>query len=66
MSKFTDSYKAVLKKNEQSAVADNPILALVNGMPDDKVREILRLESWTETDIEDLINSVKIKEEEKI
>ena len=65
MSKFTDSYKATLNKNDQSAIADNPIMALVMGVPDDKVREILRLESWTETDIEDLINSVKIKEENK-
>ena len=65
MSKFTDSYKSVLNKNDQDSIADNPIMALVMGVPDDKVREILRLESWTETDIEDLINSVKIKEENK-
>jgi hypothetical protein len=61
MSKFKDTYKTILMKNEDSAIAENPILALVNGTPDGRVRDALRLASWTENDIEELINSTKVK-----
>lgn len=65
MSKFKDTYKETLMKNDYAAIAENPILALVNGTPDDRVREALRMSKWPESDIEDMINSVKIAEEDK-
>ena len=60
---FKDTYRETLYKNEISAISDNPILALVNGTPDDRVREALRMSGWPEADIEDLINQTKIGKE---
>lgn len=60
---FRDTYKQTIFKNEIAAIADNPILALVNGTPDGTVREALRMSGWPENDIEDLINQVKIGKE---
>jgi hypothetical protein len=60
---FKDAYIKTVHKNTDVAIAENPILALTNGVPDDRVRQALKDADWPETEIEELINKVKQSKE---
>lgn len=57
---FNDKYKSlVTKKTTDLEILENPIMAMVNGIPPDKVRHVLLANGWSAEEVTALFTEIE-------